>query len=375
MKNNVYCIPYIVQLVVIHMDNKLDLTSVSCLIPIPISIDFSDRYKNLLLKIKYLTSSKLYSCNKVVMKKLTVIIPFLNEGEEIRNTVENIMANGGQEVELILINDASTDDYDYESVAREYKSRYVLHSERKGVAASRDEGVSLCGTPYFLLLDGHMRFYDSLWIGRIVSELEKDERQLLCCQTKVLREKGGVVFVESEQATGFGAKINICDDKELWDIKWLSKEREPKESVEEIPCVLGAAYAASKHYWEYLKGLQGLQYYGSDEMYISIKVWLEGGKCRLLKNVVAGHIYRDKFPYPVETKYTLYNKLFIGEVLVPPDLKSKIFSEYQKQNPEVFSKSYALLIENRETLKELRDWYRQIFINDFDLIVQLNTKR
>lgn len=307
------------------------------------------------------------------MKRLTVIIPFLNEGEEIRNTVESIMVNGGEETELILINDASTDEYDYESVAREYKARYVLHPERKGVAASRDEGVSLCSTPYFLLLDGHMRFYDSLWIGRIVSELEKDERQLLCCQTKVLRKKDGIVFVDSEEAVGFGAKINICNEEGVCDVKWLQKERESKESIEEIPCVLGAAYATGKHYWKYLKGLQGLQYYGSDEMYISMKVWLEGGKCRLLKDVVIGHIYRNKFPYPVENQYTLFNKLFIGELLLPTDLKSKVFSELQKERPETFSASYTFLIENREKLKELKSWYRKIFTHEFDLIVQLNT--
>lgn len=309
------------------------------------------------------------------MKKLTVIIPFLNEGEEIRNTVESIMGNGGEETELILINDASTDDYDYERVAREYKARYVLHPERKGVAASRDEGVSLCSTPYFLLLDGHMRFYDSLWIGRIVSELEKDERQLLCCQTKVLGKENGTVFIKEGHAIGFGAKINICNEEGILDIKWLINESEPEKRLEEIPCVLGAAYAAHKSYWEYLRGLKGLLYYGSDEMYISIKVWLEGGKCRLLKDVLIGHIYRDKFPYPVESQYTLYNKLFIGEVLVSSDLKSKMFSKYQKQNPDVFSQGYALLIENRKILKELKDWYRQIFTNDFDLVVQLNTKR
>ena len=32
-----------------------------------------------------------------------------------------------------------------------------------GVAASRDYGINYCTTPYFLLLDGHMRFYDAAW--------------------------------------------------------------------------------------------------------------------------------------------------------------------------------------------------------------------
>lgn len=92
------------------------------------------------------------------MKKLTVIIPFLNEGEEVQNTVESIMTHGGDQTEIILINDASTDGYHYKGVAEDYGACYIEHARRQGVAASRDEGVERCTTPYFLLLDGHMRF-------------------------------------------------------------------------------------------------------------------------------------------------------------------------------------------------------------------------
>lgn len=306
------------------------------------------------------------------MKKLTVIIPFLNEGEEVRNTVESILSHGGEQTEIMLINDASTDGYNYESVAREFKTYYIEHSERRGVAASRDEGVECCTTPYFLLLDGHMRFYDTLWVERIVEELEDNDRQLLCCQTKALKKEHGKVLVRGKKVNSFGAKINICNKENLWNIEWILNERDPAKSVEEIPCVLGAAYAASTKYWKYLRGLEGLQYYGGDEMYISIKVWLEGGKCKLLKDVCVGHIYRDNFPYPVEISHTLYNKLFIGELFLPYELKNKVFSEYQKGNAEAFKSSYTELIANKNILKELKDWYCHIFIQGFDLIVQLN---
>lgn len=50
----------------------------------------------------------------------------------------------------------------------------------------------------------------------------------------------------------------------------------------------------------YLKGLAGLLYYSGDETYISMEVWLEGGKCRLMNDVVVGYIYQKIFPYPVE---------------------------------------------------------------------------
>lgn len=47
---------------------------------------------------------------------LTVIIPFLNDKEEVRNTVKSLHENSDQCFKIILINDCSTDGYDYKIV-------------------------------------------------------------------------------------------------------------------------------------------------------------------------------------------------------------------------------------------------------------------
>ena len=41
--------------------------------------------------------------------ELTLIIPFLNEGEEVYNTVKNLRENSIYDFNIILINDASSD--------------------------------------------------------------------------------------------------------------------------------------------------------------------------------------------------------------------------------------------------------------------------
>lgn len=58
--------------------------------------------------------------------------------------------------------------------------------------------------------------------------------------------------------------------------EWQLTTRCPKERNVDIACVWGAVYAVSKRCWQYLKGLSGLRRYGSDEVYVSMKVWLEG---------------------------------------------------------------------------------------------------
>ena len=120
------------------------------------------------------------------MEDLSIIIPFLNEGGEVEKTLLSIRATTAGNPPVILVNDASDDGFDYEEVARRYGCRYVEHSERRGVAASRDEGAALCETDCFILLDAHMEFYERGWDGEITRALNDNPESILCCRTRVL---------------------------------------------------------------------------------------------------------------------------------------------------------------------------------------------
>lgn len=306
--------------------------------------------------------------------KLTVIIPFLNEGVEVENTLSSIRRTAGNRTEILMINDASTDGVDYRSVARKYNATYIKNKKRLGVAASRDKGISLTTTPYFLLLDAHMRFYQKDWVEQIIAELEKDDRVLLCCNTKVLSKDLNGRLDESNHTPAFGAIVNLEGNKWMLNAEWSVTEREPGSPIEDIACVLGAGYAASKRYWQYLRGLEGLIYYGSDETYISLKVWLEGGRCRLLKNIRIGHIYRTQAPYKIEHTETIFNKLWIAELLLPFSYKLRTFGALYEENPEKFEEAYALVRKKKQLSSELKAYYGKIFTRDFEAIVRMNKR-
>lgn len=94
---------------------------------------------------------------------LTVIIPFLNEGYEVEATIRSLKEHTSIPFEIILIDDASTDNVDYAQIAEKYHCSLHRHLYRAGVANSRDEGVLLAKTKYVLLLDAHMRVYQQDW--------------------------------------------------------------------------------------------------------------------------------------------------------------------------------------------------------------------
>lgn len=307
--------------------------------------------------------------------KLTIIMPFLNEREEVGRTLQSIYEHAGESVEIIIINDCSDDDFDYAAAVSSYRATYIVNKKRKGVAACRDMGVTLCKTPYFLLLDAHMRFYDQNWHTRIINILEKNDRQILCSQTRILYKDEKGITTEKETAKSnisFGAYLPFCKQDYLLNVTWNHEEFNKKDLQQPIPLILGAGYAASKRYWLYLKGLNGLYCYGNDEAYISLKVWLEGGRCVLLKDVTIGHIYRHTAPYKVYNEQVIYNQLFIADTLLSSTMKFWVYAVACSINKNIFFKAYKLLIANKDQNEILKEYYKSIFANKFEYLLPLH---
>lgn len=308
-----------------------------------------------------------------VAKRLTVIVPFLNEGIEVVRTVDSVCRYAQGQVKILVINDASNNLYDYEEMLKAYPVTYIRNEKRLGIAACRDLGVRLIQTPYFLFLDAHMRFYQEGWAEQITSYLDEDDRRLLCCQTYALtKDENDEVVPIPNRGTSYGAYISFQDDN-LLSPKWIfKKDPEPDKEIIDIPCVFGAAYAASKRYWIFLRGLEGLICYGFDETYISLKVWMEGGRCQLIKNIEAGHIYRTRSPYRVCHDELMYNRLWIAALLLPEEMREKVFSICRQQNEPLYQRMLERLDDNANLLTELKDYYKKILPVDFDRIKRLN---
>ena len=306
--------------------------------------------------------------------KLTAVISFLNEGKEVENTVSSVLEFAEGKIDIIVINDGSSALYDYEEMLAPYPDvAYIRNDKRKGVAACRDMGVEMTKTPYFILLDSHMRFYREGWVDEITRLLDEDDRRIFCCQTKPLEKDESDEIISIRSKTPYGARINFTDDSTLLDPKWrIISDPEPKSSVIDVPCVLGATYAGSRRYWKYLRGYEGLRLYGLEEPYISMKAWLEGGKCQLIKNIEVGHIYRSRSPYRIANDEITYNRIVIASLLLPDELKSHVFDTCRKQSESLYLDIIELLTNNAEQLNELGKYYRSIWNREFSYIWNLN---
>lgn len=306
--------------------------------------------------------------------KLTVVMPFKNEGKEVANTAKSIRDTVGMSVDIIAIDDDCDDGFDYAGSLRGLNVTYVRNSYRLGASLSKERGAQLAKTPYFILLDAHMRFYDSEWAEYIVRELDANPHRLLCCKSICLqKDEEGNVSVHPKSYSPQGAYLSFCSNKYVPAIDWNGyTECLPTCAENQIPCVLGAGYITSKSYWNKIHGLQGLLHYGCEEAYISIKAWKEGGGCYLLPKLTIGHIYRKKFPYPVYSFQCIYNNLIISELLFPTSERCFAKAVAWNLSKDTYFKAMEYMSLHKNDLDKLARCYKTFKKNDFTYVKNLN---
>ena len=244
------------------------------------------------------------------MKKLTIIITALNEGQEPLNTIKSIHETCDPELyDIILFNDGSSE---WVEIPKEYNVKVIHNHLRKGAPANYDLGVEMAQTRYVAIFNSRMRFNKD-WFKDVFEVLENSKDTLFCTTSVKLDQDG-----EWTKKKMYGAEIKLKESGTFLNPVFLKAQ---KAKVYDIPCVLGANYFTSKKWYQRIGGFNGLYDYGGMCAFISLKSWVMGGKCQIIKNVEIGNIYRDYKDKVAVKPYTdnminfWYNKALTAFVL------------------------------------------------------------
>ena len=110
-------------------------------------------------------------------KRFSIIIPSYNYGRFLPRAIESVLSQPGNEYQIIVVNDGSTDDTVEVVKAYQEKSACVtaVRQENRGLAASRNRGIQLSGGEYLLFLDADDELLpDSLSIFRSMISQKSD---------------------------------------------------------------------------------------------------------------------------------------------------------------------------------------------------------
>lgn len=290
--------------------------------------------------------------------KLTVIIAFRNEGDEVERTVQSVRnTTDKRRVPIILMDDGSDDGIDYEAVAKKYGCEYHRYPKSVGPAIARSMGVRWCKTDQFVFIDGHMRFFDQQWNDRICKLLDENPRAILCSATTNI-----VPGKEKENRGNSAACLKINDEPgSEYNALWSADMKDFKGELMEVPCILGAFYAFNKSFWKEIKGLSGLAGYGFEEPFLSLKAWYLGGRCLIVRDFYVGHLYRDTPKVPINTEKYYANQMMLIDVFtVDPEDRSSRLNRYRGLfDPAAMAEIDKVLASQKNNIDELKKYLKE----------------
>ena len=118
--------------------------------------------------------------------RVSVIIPSFNRGHCIAGSVESVLAQSFQDLEVIVVDDGSTDDTQ-EVLARFGNRIRVIRQDNAGVSAARNAGIRAARAPWIAFQDS-----DDTW------RPEKLQTQIECLE----RYQGQMCFTRSVADSG-----------------------------------------------------------------------------------------------------------------------------------------------------------------------------
>jgi glycosyltransferase involved in cell wall biosynthesis len=117
------------------------------------------------------------------MPTVSVVIPCYNQGHFVDEAVDSVLAQTFADVEIIIVNDGSTDDCTNRLLQGYPANRAkVMTTANQGLAAARNNGIAVARGKYILPLDADDRILPG-YLERAVAELEKDpETGIVYCR-------------------------------------------------------------------------------------------------------------------------------------------------------------------------------------------------
>ncbi len=119
--------------------------------------------------------------------KLSIIIPVFNAEKYIEKCLKSIITNVAEteiEVELIIVNDGSTDGTSELLQRIEYKNMKIFHNQNHGVSYSRNFGIEQATGDYIMFVDSD-DILKSEWIKIILSSLTQHEEDVIYYSNKI----------------------------------------------------------------------------------------------------------------------------------------------------------------------------------------------
>lgn len=233
----------------------------------------------------------------------SVVIIFHNEAfSALARTAHSVLDRTPPELleEIVLVDDASTfvhlkqplDEY----FAQFPKVKIIRAPERGGLIKARILGFQHSKGAVVTFLDSHCEVTDG-WLEPLLDRIAQDPTTVVCPVIPVIGDDN-LRFVKeknSVQVGGFDWSLTFT-----WHYLPKSERERHKSPFEPVysPTMAGGLFAIDRNWFTKLGMYDpGFDIWGGENLEISFKIWMCGGKLEYVPCSLVGHIFRKRSPY------------------------------------------------------------------------------
>ena len=152
------------------------------------------------------------------MKKVSVIVPVYNTYKYLRRCLDSLVNQTLDDIEIIVVNDCSTDES--KKILDEYELKYdnvlVLHNKtNKGIGYNRNLGIKKASGKYISFIDSD-DFVDETMYDKMYKKAKEDDLDLVVCKFhKMLEKDDDLIEIEPDFKIPYFENTNLKDNPNL----------------------------------------------------------------------------------------------------------------------------------------------------------------
>nr|XP_014347308.1 PREDICTED: polypeptide N-acetylgalactosaminyltransferase 11 isoform X3 [Latimeria chalumnae] len=235
------------------------------------------------------------------------------------------------------------------------KVKLVRNKKREGLIRGRMIGASHATGEVLVFLDSHCEV-NKMWLQPLLAPIKEDHKTVVCPVIDIISADTLAYSSSPIVRGGFNWGLHFkWDPVPLADLKGPEGATAPFKS----PTMAGGLFAMDRKYFHELGQYDsGMDIWGGENLEISFRIWMCGGKLLIIPCSRVGHIFRKRRPYgsPGGQDTMAHNSLRLAHVWMD-GYKEQYFS----LRPELRTRSFGDITERLTLRKQLNckpfKWY------------------
>jgi GT2 family glycosyltransferase len=260
---------------------------------------------------------------------VSIVVVSHNEGENLPLTVGGLRATVPDEVEIVVVDDWSTDG----SVAalRDVPAdvRVIRPAVRGGVTGARNAGAAAAQGDVLVFADAHVDPAAG-WLEALCAALA--DPGVACAAP-------GIAQIHERHARGYGFTWREPQLR----MRWL-RRKGPGPGPYEVPFICGCLMAFRRADFESVGGFDpGLVRWGVEDAEIGLNLWRRDRASVVVPDATVAHLFRPAGPYEVPQHLIVHNTLRLAAVHLPEPALARVIATFQSL--QGFPVAYTELLE------------------------------